>query len=136
MSTTGFTQGNLGLTLPPNSLDLHGTQKQQDEILDSPRVHISLSRARNENIKNSSTRQIRVTLVTNSREIAHKSQEKVTRNKQKVKSNEQKITSNGQIVTSDQQKVTSNQQKVTNNQQKVTSNEKKLTSNKQKVQSR
>ena len=26
--------GNLGLPLPPNSLDLHHTQRQQDEFLD------------------------------------------------------------------------------------------------------
>ena len=28
VSTTGVTQGNLELPLPPNSLDLHQTQKQ------------------------------------------------------------------------------------------------------------
>ena len=34
LSNTGVTQENLGLTLPPNSLNLHQTQKQQGEILD------------------------------------------------------------------------------------------------------
>ena len=54
------------------SLDLHQTQKQ-DEILDSARVLISLSNTRNKNIKNPSTRQIRLTHVTNSQAVAYKS---------------------------------------------------------------
>ena len=36
-------------TLPPNCFHLHETQKQQDEILDSPWVLISLSNNRDEN---------------------------------------------------------------------------------------
>ena len=40
---------NLGLPLLPSSFGLHETQKQQDEILDSPRVLISLSNTRDEN---------------------------------------------------------------------------------------
>ena len=34
VSTTGVTQGNLELLLPPNSPDSHHTQIQYDEILD------------------------------------------------------------------------------------------------------
>ena len=37
-------------------LDLHETQKQQDEILNSPRVLISLSKTSDENTENSSIR--------------------------------------------------------------------------------
>ena len=55
LSAVGVPQGNLGLPFAPNSLDLHQTQKQQDEILDSSRVFVSLSNTSNENIKNSST---------------------------------------------------------------------------------
>ena len=33
-SITEVIQRNLGLPVPPNYLDLHQTQKQQDEILD------------------------------------------------------------------------------------------------------
>ena len=40
---TGVTQGNLELPLSRNSLDLHLRQKQQNEILDSTCVLISLS---------------------------------------------------------------------------------------------
>ena len=70
----GLNKGILDIPcLPPNSLDLHQTQKQQDEILDSPRVLISLSNARNKNIKNSSTKKIRLTRVTSSRAVVHKS---------------------------------------------------------------
>ena len=53
LSITGVTRGNLGLPLPLNFLDLHQTQKQQDEILDSPHILFSLSNAKSENIKNS-----------------------------------------------------------------------------------
>ena len=42
VSTNGVTQGNLELPLPLNSLGSHQTQKQQDEILDSTHVLISL----------------------------------------------------------------------------------------------
>ena len=66
LTTTRVTQGKLGLPLPCNSLDLYQTQKQQDEILDSSRVLISLSNTRNENIKNPSTRWVRLTGVINS----------------------------------------------------------------------
>ena len=34
VSTTGVTQGNLELLLPPNSLDSHDLQAQSDEILE------------------------------------------------------------------------------------------------------
>ena len=43
----GYTKGSL-LPLSPNFLDLHQTQKQQDEILESPRVLISLSKKHQE----------------------------------------------------------------------------------------
>ena len=55
------------------SLDLHETQKQQDEIFDLCRVLISLSNTWNKNAQNSSTRQIRLTRMTNSRVVAYKS---------------------------------------------------------------
>ena len=42
-STTGVEQGNLRLPLPPNSFDLHQTQKQKDEILDCSCLLIYIS---------------------------------------------------------------------------------------------
>ena len=52
LSNTDVTQGNFELPLPPNSLDLHQTWKQHDDIMDSPHILIFLSNTRNENIKN------------------------------------------------------------------------------------
>ena len=48
LSIPGVMQRNFALPLPLSFLDLHQTQKQQDEI-------ISLGNTSNENIKNSST---------------------------------------------------------------------------------
>ena len=44
---------------------IYTKQRQQDEILESPCVFVSLSNNSDEKIKNLSTRQIRVTRVTN-----------------------------------------------------------------------
>ena len=52
LSTTGATQWNLGLPLPPDSLDLNQTQKQKDEILNSSPLLDSLSNTTNETVKN------------------------------------------------------------------------------------
>ena len=94
LSTTGVTQGNLGLPLPPNSLHLHETQKQQDEILDSTRVLISLSNNRDEN------------KLKLRRAIAYKSCTKS--NKQRAKRNEQRTKSNKQRGKSNEQRAKSN----------------------------
>ena len=42
VSTTGVTQGNLELLLPPNSPDSHHTQIEWDVILEWPHVLVSL----------------------------------------------------------------------------------------------
>ena len=44
VSTTAVTQGNLEILLAPNSIDLHQTKKQQDEILDCPSSSFPLRR--------------------------------------------------------------------------------------------
>ena len=55
---------------PPLRLHKGILEKTQDEILDSSPVLISFSNTRKENIKNSSTRSISITRVTNSRAVA------------------------------------------------------------------
>ena len=93
LSTTGVTQGNLGLPLPPNSLHLHETQKQQDEILDSTRVLISLSNNRDEN-------KLKLRRAIAYKSCAKSNEQRTKSNKQRGKSNEQRAKSKEQRVTS------------------------------------